>query len=176
MSFRTLFICQPEGRLFRSHCPLRELSNTYKYLDDWCECFDETYPFVYRTCVFPSRSESEALPFRCYSCPLMKKCRKMKKQTNCTLDWKKEKRSLACCSGKFGKRTLRASAEIQSLWTEKQRFSFALGSGNKRLIGASLHIRGRCFFFVPQAALIRLIDGGAFSSKYGSPCRFFNGT
>ena len=29
MSFRTLFICQPEGRLFRSHCPLRELSNTY---------------------------------------------------------------------------------------------------------------------------------------------------
>lgn len=39
MSFRTLFICQPEGRLFRSHCPLRELSNTYKYLDDWCECF-----------------------------------------------------------------------------------------------------------------------------------------
>lgn len=75
MSFRTLFICQPEGRLFRSHCPLRELSNTYKYLDDWCECFDETYPFVYRTCVFPSRSEFEALPFRCYSCPLMKKWR-----------------------------------------------------------------------------------------------------
>lgn len=32
---------------------------------------------------------------------------------------------------------------------KKKRFPFALGSGNKRLIGASLHIRGRCFFFVP---------------------------